>query len=123
MIHYLVQYGTPFMVKLALLCGTNVNKEDEHGFTPLHIAVVFNRLDMVLLLIKKGADLHTSNKFGTALSQAVLRDHTEIVKVLLYNKVDIYQKAMGHNAIYFANLRGNKDMIQLFSDSNLNATI
>ena len=60
------------------------------GWTPCFVASWFNEVDMLKLLISKGADLNALDPTGkTSLVIAVLKNNEQIVSVLLKNRADI----------------------------------
>ncbi len=75
------------MVKSLIAEGANINGKDDIGETALMQAVLAHppHLDVVNLLIEKGADLHAKNKNGEVLMYAVAdeRQCPELVKLLL----------------------------------------
>ena len=79
-----VKSGKEECVQLLLAApGINVNKEDEHGITPLYWAVIYGRSECVkLLLAAPGIDVNKATPFGTPLSSAAREGHTECVKLL-----------------------------------------
>lgn len=68
-----------------LAAGTSVNAtEPSSGSTPLNTAVLFGQLDIVKLLIEKGADVSAANQDGnTALHIAAFLVHRDMVELLL----------------------------------------
>lgn len=71
-------------VRQHIEAGTDLNKKDAYGSTPLMIAVTFGRTGVAELLIKGGADLNITNNDGsTALHSAAFLCRTEIVRMLL----------------------------------------
>lgn len=76
-------------VKLHIAAGTDLNKKDPYGSTPLIVAATFNKVDVVRALIEGGADLNMENNVGsTALHTAAFLCRPEIVKVLIENGAD-----------------------------------
>ena len=75
------------LVKKQLECGLSVERRSTiSGQTPLIIAVDNNRVDLVRLLLKHGANISTTDKEGwSALRKAVYHNHLEILKILLQN--------------------------------------
>ena len=60
--------------------------EPEAGQTALHFAAVGSHLDMIRLLVKKGADLNARDANGTSpLDHAVWRGYLDATAVLLAN--------------------------------------
>jgi len=54
-----------------LKAGANPSYIDKNGFSLLHLAAMFNRLDMVIALVKLGADLKAKTPAGeTAIELA-----------------------------------------------------
>jgi hypothetical protein len=47
-----------------LKAGANANYKDRTGNTLLHLAAMFNRLDLVTLLVRNGADINAKNPTG-----------------------------------------------------------
>lgn len=63
---------------------TSVNQRDRFGSTPLHAAVIQNRADMVILLLKHGADINALGERGeTPLQTALIMENKEIEELLL----------------------------------------
>ncbi|RZC42858.1 Ankyrin repeat domain containing protein, partial [Asbolus verrucosus] len=44
------------MVKLLIECGASVNSVNKYNVTPLHLAFQFGNIEIVKLLIEKGAN-------------------------------------------------------------------
>lgn len=61
-----------------------VSQKMRNGTTPLHVACTYNKIDIALYLISKGADINAANRWGgTPLHFACRRGNGEIVKLLL----------------------------------------
>ena len=59
------------MAKLLLEKGSDINYVDHDGDTPLFVAVVFHREEIIQLLLSKGADLTIKDRDGlTVLERA-----------------------------------------------------
>ena len=70
-----------------MAAGTDVNAKDTDGWTPLHPASYEGHVEIVELLIGKGADVNAKVEFGsfqgkTPLDAANNRSRTEIVNLL-----------------------------------------
>ncbi len=64
--------------------STQIDYRDKNGNTPLHLAVRQNHLEMVKLLVEKGADMEAANNAGlTPLSDARVRGFKEIEDYLI----------------------------------------
>ena len=72
-------------VKRLLNGQANINaRHPEHGSTPLSSASFVGRLDVVKYLVKRGADIKTTNRDGnTPLHVATFMCRTDVVKFLL----------------------------------------
>jgi len=91
-----------------------LNARDKNGDSPLHVAVSLKAVEIIRLLKKFGADLHTRNK--RSASCVVLATHAgdcEMVKELLslgafVNDTD----AQGNSLANIAAIRGDIKMLQ-----------
>jgi len=71
-------------VRVLLSAGARVNDAAGGGWTPLLIAMLYGRLDVVDALIAGGADVNVRTPRGwTALKEARMRGHSDIVERLL----------------------------------------
>jgi len=75
--------GAREMVETLLSLGFDVNVVDVHGLSPLHIAVRSGDLEIVQLLLDKGANTEIGNQSVTPLIDACCGGHDKIVRVLL----------------------------------------
>ncbi len=76
-------------VKQHIKAGTDFNKKDDYGSTPLIIAATFGKTDVAKALIEAGADLKITNNEGAApLHIAAFFCRTEIVRALLDKGAD-----------------------------------
>lgn len=89
-IHTAVVTGNLEAVQQHIDAGTDLNKKDPYGgSSPLISAALFNKPEMVKLLIAAGADLNFQNKEGsTALITAAFFGRPAIVKMLLDSGAD-----------------------------------
>jgi len=80
----LIVDGNYDAVKSLIESGTNINRKST-GLTPLMFAARYNKVDIVKLLIKKGAKLKIKSERGnyTALDYAKMSKATDAYKVLL----------------------------------------
>lgn len=88
--------------------GVDINFEDDAGFTALHFAAQNGFLDIVNLLIQKGANVHArthngypifqlkeielrwpSRQSGATPLHIASKEHSDIVKVLIEAKADV----------------------------------
>eukprot|EP00163_Fabomonas_tropica_P016530 TRINITY_DN2960_c0_g2_i3.p1 TRINITY_DN2960_c0_g2~~TRINITY_DN2960_c0_g2_i3.p1 ORF type:complete len:3332 (+),score=486.18 TRINITY_DN2960_c0_g2_i3:638-9997(+) len=63
--------------------GAKVDIVDKHGFTPLHYAAAFGRLEAVEILLKNGADLMTLSRSGDYPYDIAVQNGHEHLKPLL----------------------------------------
>jgi ankyrin repeat protein len=72
----------------------------QHSENPeIIVASYYGHLQMVELLVEKGADVNaTGGSYGSALQAAAARGHAEVVKYLLGNEPD--QEHLNHNGEY-----------------------
>lgn len=96
-IHAAIVAGSLEAVKKHIKNGTNLNeKEPSGGSSPLITAIVFDKTEIALELIKAGANVNFQNNDGsTPLHTAAFFCRTEIVKALLKNGAD---KSIKNNA-------------------------
>lgn len=89
--------GTTELVNRLMQIPKIVNVQNEHGWTPLIVAIYNNQKDIVKRLLTNGADLSICNFKGTtplmyAKSAYVKHNDSEIIELLLSFDLDIYQK-------------------------------
>ena len=78
-------------VEILINGGTNLNKADINGETPLHSAICSKRStnEVIELLIRGGTDPNTTAKNGgTPLHCAIINGRHEAVKILLQGRAD-----------------------------------
>jgi len=83
-LHAAVFMGNLNALKEHIVYGTDLNKKDAYGSSPLNIATTFGKTEIALLLIDSGVDINARNADGgTALHTAAFFCRTEIVKALI----------------------------------------
>ena len=76
--------GNTNVIRQHIKAGSDLNKKDDYGSTPLHTAAVFGKTEVALMLIDAGADINILNADGsTPLHTAAFFCRTEIVRALL----------------------------------------
>jgi len=64
-----------------------INEYDNHGNSPLHLALMLNRYSCILLLIKNGGDIFTRNNFGwSPMDESAMLGNADIIENLAYLK-------------------------------------
>lgn len=70
--------------------GANINARNEEGWTPLMLAALYNRKNMIELLLKHRANINAQDNNGkTALMLAFILGNTGIIKLLLQNGASV----------------------------------
>lgn len=73
------------------------------GFTPLLFAAREGDLDLIRLLVERGADIHATSSLGVdALVVACVRGHVEVAKFLLERGADPNAMGAGYAALHWA---------------------
>lgn len=95
--------------------GADVNAvKDDSLFTPLIVASVYGYVDVVRVLLNKGALVNKEATDGyTALQAACFKGHVEVVRVLLASGADVNQSRDGHTALTFACVHGHAEVVRL----------
>jgi uncharacterized protein len=78
---YWASLGEVPEVEAALANGTDVNQADEEGYSALHAAAENGYLDVVKLLVAKGADVQHKTQY-TALELAEMAGQDDVVAYL-----------------------------------------
>ncbi|XP_077166705.1 ankyrin repeat domain-containing protein 27 isoform X2 [Paroedura picta] len=92
--------------------GLGVNAANHDGLTPLHVAALHGRVDLVSLLLRHGADIGAKNSNrATSLHLACQNGHFQVVKCLMesdakQNKKDIH----GNTPLIYACLNGDREI-------------
>src|ERR1700733_2864475 len=115
-----IKYGNANRVKFLLEIGSDINRTDKRGRTPLHKACRYRHLDITLKLLEYGASLNCADTSGmTPLYYASLSKSSKIIRALL-EKPDINVNASdieteldrGNSPLHIAVISGNLKMVQ-----------
>lgn len=105
---------------------TLVSRRSHDGWTPLHLAAHFGRLEAMRVLLGHGADVHarSSNEMGnTPLHAAAAGGRTEAVAALLDGKADPNARQHGGwAALHSAAQSGRLDLARLLLDRGADAS-
>ena len=117
--------------KIELLLAENydVNVSAAGGWTALHVAVEYCRIDLVQLLMEKNAHVNSTTSLGwTPILQAALRGQEDIVQALL-NARDIDVNAAEHTdrwtSLHIAAIKGHENTVRILINAKnigINAT-
>lgn len=119
-LHVAAMYGHDDIVMYLLSKGANVEAKESRGQTPLMIACTYKpssgRESVIDILLQAGANINEREYRGyTALLIAIMRDHTEIAKLLIESGADVHAKTDEDNVstLHFAAYLGNTEIVEL----------
>lgn len=127
-IHKAVREGDIEKVKTLLEENPELvnTKGDLQGEMPIHWAATQGKLDIVKLLIEKGADLNVFNIYGDSpLHGASQRGFASIVDLLIKKGADLDAESLSsqHSAINYAAMGGHIDVVNLLLEKGANIEI
>lgn len=126
LLHYAAGMGnfemTEFLINSKNL---NINEKDEDGNSPLFIAVLRNKENIVRLLILNEAEINIKNDKGqTPLLLCSLLGYETIAKLLIKNGADVnIQDEQGNTPLHMAVNKKNKNMVKLLIKNKANVFI
>lgn len=102
-VYYAVANHDIKTVQLFIDHGANINiMSDYYGYSLLHLACMEGKYDMAKLLVKNGANVNTTNKFGSScLEDSIKNNDIKCVKLLLNHGAFFTQKEL---RIFFTSL-------------------
>jgi ankyrin repeat protein len=92
-LHVLVRRDDLSGAKALIEAGIDINKAGDLGYTPLHNACMRGNMDMVKLLVEKGADLFALSEGDSPFTSARLGGHDRVCEVL----APLMQQAQSHD--------------------------
>jgi hypothetical protein len=106
--------------------GVDINDYvNDYGMTALLLASMYEHIDIVRLLLEKGADVNIKDENGyNALMWASVRGYTDIVRLLLENGADInLQNENGYTALMLASVSGITEIVRLLLEKGADVNI
>ena len=114
-------------IELMLAENYDANITAADGWTALHVAVEYGRIDIVQLLIERNADVKCKRSDGwTPIDQAAYIGHEDVLRVLLNAKnIDVNATAHdGWTPLHLVASEGHEKLVQILinsKDINVNA--
>ena len=105
-------------MRLLLDKGTDVNKADEDGQTPLLIACQKGHVDAVRLVLEKGAEVdQAEKKYGaTPLFVACGHGHVDAARLLLDKGADVTRTTRDGTPLSIAKYNGHSSIVALLEE-------
>lgn len=96
--HRLIKSGNLVALRQELDGGLSPKLSNKYSWTLVMLAAIEGNVNVAMLLISKGADIHKANKFGeTALSLAAHQGHEPFIKMLLAEGASVDCYPHGHS--------------------------
>jgi ankyrin repeat protein len=81
-LHCVVRWGDLSAANALIEAGIDVNKAGDLGYTPLHVACMQGNVEMVKLLVDKGANMFALSEGDAPFATARLAGHDQICDLL-----------------------------------------
>lgn len=119
-LHYAVRVNNIILAR-ELVEKVDINKKDEYGYTPLHLAAKFNHIDIAKILISKGAEVQTQDKyFDTPLIDSTREGYSFMSELLICNGAKVNVKdEKGTTAYAYAIKANDLRTAKLISSRNI----
>ena len=80
-------------VKQAIAAGADLDAKMQGGYTPLHLAAIYDHKEIARILITEGADVNAKNKYDmTPLHQAARSGRNKIAELLIAKGAEVNAK-------------------------------
>ncbi len=115
-----VEKGEVSSVELFLKAGFDVNSSNRKGVTLLGLAIRFNHLNVVRMLLSWGADINlkSRDRDNTPLMDAAAEGHLEMLQELIHLGADLAgQSRNGQNALVLAIGKGADAVCRILLDA------
>ena len=121
-----IDLGNSSEVDKLLIYGANINCTDMFGYTPLHWAAIKGRVEILTLLINRGASIDQKclNYSFTALHCSINENQNAVINALINGGANIMAKDKdGNTPLHFAAMMGNDAVVHklLGLGANINA--
>ena len=121
-IHDFVRHGN--LQKVRFILDNNpecINEIDKSGNAPIHWAVSEELIDIIELLIKRGANLNVKNSEGyTALNSSIHLNKINAAEFLIKNRAPVnFDKNLYFNSLYLAVRYNRKEIADIMIDNNV----
>ena len=114
-------------LKILLPFPTNVNAENNRGFTPIHFAFLYGSLDNIEILLKYNANINKKTYSGkTCLHCAAMRKDGDVrfIRFLLDKGSDINaQDAEGNTPLHYAFAHDNAEIVKVLIENGADIQI
>ena len=119
LLYWACHSGVLSVVKLLVKAGAGVRVTDNEGITCLMCASEHGRTETVRYLLGlPEVDVNDSNNSGpTSLHRAVLRKHSDVVKVLIDAGADVEAMNDGRTPLHCACVAGNPEIVQMLVEA------
>ena len=125
-LHVAVEQKHADVVQVLIDAGTDIEKRNDKGRSPLHFASITGELATVKMLVDAGADVRaTDAERDTCLTLAAYHGHTDIVRYLVsFPEVDLnHQEINNCTTLYCAVQEKHADMVQVLIDAGADIEI
>jgi len=106
-------------IQLHIARGTDLNKQDQYGYTPLKCAIESQGVEAVKVMLEAGASANAKDGTGaTPLLPAALRGQVEVVRMLLAKGGDANAKDdQQQTALHLAVQMGHRQVVEVLVEA------